>query len=189
MRFALPLIPLLAVLASLSPGPAPAVAEEETSAGALMSRFLANCLSQIHDPNAAIDLALDDPSLQPAVDGAADELLSDGDGIAWVDSSSVPGVILAISTSTYHCAVASDGVPAGEAWVQFAALILKLEENQGQEAELRESNIPGGFEGNLIQSFAAFRRGDGHVTTIDLVRPADAEARGLIRLAATITLP
>jgi hypothetical protein len=151
----------------------------------MLDLFVEGCLTHIGDPDGAIDWALGQLDLEPAPDNVADELLANSRGLAWIDPSASGGVTLAVSTSTYHCAVAASGLKSEIAWGYFSALILKLEEARGEQSDLSQTEIPG--DTPLLQTFAVFQRADGYETTLDVTRPEDPEASGPARFAATVS--
>ena len=176
------------LLASL---PLPLAAQDFHTAAAkhMLDVFVEGCLKRISDPDSAIDWAITQLDFEPAPDDVAGKLLASGQGLAWIDENSTGAMSFAVSTTTYHCAVASDGLNSDVAWSHFAALILKLEEGWSGQSDLSAVQIPATTEGAsaLTQTFAVFPRQDGYETTLDVTRPTDPSESGPVRFAATIS--
>ena len=102
----------------------------------MLELYTEGCLKHLGDPDAAIDWAITRESFQPAPDEAAPALLASGEGLAWIDVFASGGMTFAVSTTTYHCAVAADGVNSEVSSAFFGQLMFKLEEESGADARL-----------------------------------------------------
>ena len=163
---------------------APASAQDyhQQTAQYLLNIFISGCLEHLGNPDAAIDWAITQQSFQPAPDNVS------GDGLAWIDTEASGGVSFAVSTTTYHCAVAADGVSSEVASAYFGRLMFKLQDDSGLKGYLREVEIPGPDGQSLTQSFVTFPREDGNQTVLDIIRPTDLSQSGIARYAATVSL-
>lgn len=153
----------------------------------LLELYTEGCLKHLGDPDAAVDWAITRESFQPAPDEAAPALLASGEGLAWIDVFASGGMTFAVSTTTYHCVVAADGIKSEVSSAFFGQLMFRLNEETSADARLWEEEITGGDGGKLTQTFVVFPRADGNQTILDITRPSDLSQAGVARFAATIS--